>query len=92
MRPSHEMILAGTQESGAEEWLCPNCGRRVLLRWPPNYERRVLEPGDEFATHAGGKGGAMVGQAVLKPSDTTEPRTDERDWLRENGIDWGETA
>jgi hypothetical protein len=42
--------------------------------------------------HAGGKGGALMEQAVVKPREGTEPGTDERDWLRDNGMDWGETA
>jgi hypothetical protein len=50
------MILKGTDESGAEEWYCPTCGRRFLMQWPPNYKKTVLEPGDEYAIHTGGKG------------------------------------
>jgi hypothetical protein len=26
-------------------------GRRLLLRWPPNYSKLVLDPGDEQASH-----------------------------------------
>src|SRR5262245_23033894 len=52
----HQMLLETTHNSGAEEWYCPTCGRRFLLRWPPSYEKVVIEPGDEFATHSGSKG------------------------------------
>jgi hypothetical protein len=52
----HEMVLETTHASGAEEWFCPTCGRRFLLRWPPTYEKIILEPGDEHAAHSGSKG------------------------------------
>ena len=43
----HEMVLEATHPSGEEEWFCPTCGRRFLMRWPPAYEKIVLERGDE---------------------------------------------
>jgi len=52
----HEMVLSATHPSGAEEWLCPTCGRRFLMRWPPSYQKIVLEAGDEYALHSGSKG------------------------------------
>ena len=59
------MILTGTGESGVEEWVCPTCGRRMLLRWPPYYEKFILEQGDDAAIHVGGKGGLRVGPAPV---------------------------
>ncbi len=58
----HTMCLVDTDASGAEEWFCPTCGRCFLLRWPPMYQKTVLDPGDEHATHSGGKGGLMIGR------------------------------
>jgi hypothetical protein len=58
----HTMCLVDTDASGAEEWFCPTCGRCFLLRWPPMYQKTVLDPGDEQATHSGGKGGLMIGR------------------------------
>jgi hypothetical protein len=87
------MILTGSGESGAEEWVCPTCGRRMLLRWPPNYEKLILEYGDEAAIHVGGKGGLRVGQVAATPASVDEvpvvevPEA-ERQWLQDNGIDW----
>jgi hypothetical protein len=52
----HDMVLVSTHEDGAEEWHCPTCGRRFLMRWPPSYERTILVPGDEHAIHSGSKG------------------------------------
>ena len=58
--PQHEMQLETTHPSGAEEWYCPTCGRRFLMHWPPAYEKVLLAPGDENASHSGGKGGLSV--------------------------------
>ena len=66
---SHTMVHAQTYASGAEEWHCPTCGRRMIMQWPPKYKRIVLEPGDELAAHAGGKGGLQVGAAQIVPAE-----------------------
>jgi hypothetical protein len=82
------MVLSGYAESGAEEWTCPACGRRMLLRWPPHFERLVVEGGDVGAVHVGGKGGLRMGGMAIQPGGTgAVPDTDRR-WLHENGIDW----
>jgi hypothetical protein len=87
------MILNGRAESGAEEWVCPTCGRRMLLRWPPDYEKLVLDHGDDSAIHVGGKGGVRVGGFAITPTPEGDMQSAEREWLRDNGIDWdGETA
>ena len=57
---NHEMVLESTDSSGAEEWYCPTCGRRFVLSWPPNYQRTILNAGDELAGHSGGKGGLKM--------------------------------
>ncbi len=84
----HEMVLIGPVDSGAEEWACPTCGRRLLLRWPPNYERLVLDHGDAEAVHIGAKGGVQVSHVAVTPAPASDVPTAEREWLRENGIDW----
>lgn len=81
------MVPAGLTESGAEEWLCPVCDRRILLRWPPRFEMLVVHEGDSAATHAGAKGGVLMGGTVAQASALDVPH-DERRWLRSNGIDW----
>ena len=67
----HEMQLDKTHSSGAEEWYCPRCERRFLLCWPPAYQKVVLEAGDEYATHTGGKGGLRMAPPQI--SDSEEP-------------------
>ena len=57
---SHEMVLDKTYPTGAEEWYCPTCGRRLIMQWPPKYKRIILNSGDEHAAHSGGKGGVKI--------------------------------
>lgn len=68
---SHEMELRGVDEAGMEEWYCPTCGRHFLMRWPPDYNRTILVPGDEYATHVGGKGGLVMGGSAIAGAETT---------------------
>lgn len=84
----HDMVRTGLEESGAEEWLCPVCGRRMLMKWRPRFERLVLEDGDPTAMHAGAKGGALMRTADVAQEPSTEVPASEQLWLRNNGIDW----
>src|SRR5947208_1574244 len=68
----HTMYLVDTQASDAEEWFCPTCGRRFLLRWPPMYRKTVLDPGDECITHSGSKGGLSLGLSSAIQTDMTD--------------------
>jgi hypothetical protein len=89
----HQMVLSGRSELGAEEWACPRCGRRLLLRWPPQPEKLVLEQGDVTAIHVGGKGGVQAGgiTAAAVPASAERQRPDdtgaERQWPDITGID-----
>ncbi len=56
----HEMILEESHPSGADEWYCPTCGRRLLMNYGPEFKKTVLEAGDEYAVHSGGKGGVRM--------------------------------
>lgn len=82
------MIFNGRLESGAEDWACPDCGRRVLLRWPPDYQKLVLAEGDLSAVHTGGKGGFRLSGVAVTPEPAAPIRESERSWLHDNGIDW----
>lgn len=75
----HEMELLGVDETGSEEWYCPSCGRRFLMRWPPNYGRTILVAGDEHVAHVGGKGGLRMGAPSIReaPTSPLEPAEDE---------------
>ena len=78
---THEMVLSSSLASGAEEWACPRCGRRLVLRWPPRSEKLVLDHGDVTALHVGGKGGVRAGglTAAVAPSGA------DQQWLGDIG-------
>ncbi|MWA06691.1 hypothetical protein F8568_041380 [Actinomadura sp. LD22] len=85
MRATHQMRMIRAEASGAEEWACPTCGRRMLLHWPPHYSKQILDPGDESASH--------VGSSTEPPDDQPAPGSTPtacaapRRWLRETGVD-----
>ena len=66
----HVMVLERTHPSGAEEWNCPICRRRFLLNWPPEFQKTILNIGDELAIHSGGKGG--LGMDSLQITEVEE--------------------
>ena len=88
----HEMVHKGTDTSGAEEWLCRECGRHFVIRWRPDLERLVLDPGDESAVHYGRKGEAGIThiRATQVPSEPSTLSEDDawRRWLRDHGMAW----
>ena len=61
----HEMVLEKTYSSGVDEWYCPTCGRRLLMDYGPTFKRTVLDAGDEYAVHSGGKGGLRIGSVKV---------------------------
>lgn len=70
----HTMDLVRNYPNGAEEWVCPTCGRRFLMQWTPEFRRIVLEPGDDLASHTGGKGGIVMGSMqVSQDQDSFDP-------------------
>jgi hypothetical protein len=71
----HQMRLEKTYPSGAEEWLCPSCGRRFLMQWPPVYKRIIMEAGDECAPHSGAKGGIRMGPIQVNSNHDEEETT-----------------
>jgi hypothetical protein len=73
------MRMIRAEASGTEEWACPTCGRRMLLRWPPHYSKRILEPGDESASH--------VGSSTDLPGEDPATCGTQGRWLRETGVD-----
>ncbi|HXQ33753.1 MAG TPA: hypothetical protein VN843_07065 [Anaerolineales bacterium] len=103
-QPRHEMQLKTESTSGAELWYCPRCGRRLLLDWEPKFKKTILEAGDEYAIHSGGKGGLRMGRTqimtVNDPSFEEEhPIEDARlapweEWLEESDFEdlWDDEA
>ena len=67
----HEMVLDLTHASGAEEWFCPTCGRRMTIIWHP-WKKIMLEQGDIYAAHRASKGGLRIGPTTPKQGQDTE--------------------
>lgn len=61
-KQSHAMRLETTHPSGAEEWLCLECGRRFVAQWEPRFRRVVLVPGRDEIVH--------MGQAISNLNET----------------------
>jgi hypothetical protein len=81
------MTLTKSLEPGVDEWSCARCGRRLLIRRPPAFEKLVLERGDEWAAHVGGTGGLQVAAAGAQPPSPDLP-PQAREWLADHGIEW----
>lgn len=59
----HTMDLFREHE-GTEEWLCPECGRHLLVNWNPKFKRTILEAGDQSVGHSGFKNSIKVEDLV----------------------------
>ena len=70
----HEMRLEITHPSGAEEWSCPECGRRFIAQWEPKFRRVVLEHGQENMIHVG-QGMILLGDVSTR-SENDDPAND----------------
>ena len=86
----HEMLLEKTHPSGAEEWYCPTCERRMTITWQP-WKKIILEPGDIYAAHGGSKGILKIGPLQINhenkvgPPSATEPSVEDpylAPWVR----------
>lgn len=77
----HAMHLSHSHASGAEEWHCPTCSRRLLVWRLPTYQKVVLHAGDERAIHSGGSGGALA-QVQSATSDDAALAEGLRPWLK----------
>jgi hypothetical protein len=86
----HQMELVRRDSREGDEWHCPTCGRRIVLRMPPHYTRRVVEAGDEQAMHAGMKGMTTIQPAVDEWAAVVDSEVDDwRSWLEDGGLeDW----
>ena len=81
----HEMVLEITHPSGAQGWHCPTCGRRILLRVPPDNEMVIIDVGDQSASHSGSTGGLRVGVVRVMERDEEPYEISEeslRPWIK----------
>ena len=66
----HDMQLQQSFPSGAQEWLCTTCKRRVVIESGSNRVKIIaLEPGDERAIHSTSSGGLRVAASQARESD-----------------------
>ncbi len=93
----HTMILERTHDTGAEEWVCPTCGRRFVAQWTPTIRRLILNAGDETVSHSGGgldlttavdRSPRPAERAEEEPHDGVELDSLWGDWLQ--SLDFGE--
>lgn len=63
--PVHQMEITAETETGWEIWTCPDCGRKLMIQWEP-FTKLTIFDGDEYAMHAGGKGGLTVGSMEVR--------------------------
>lgn len=72
----HQMVFTGVDHGGADELYCPTCGRKIAVSWSPEFQKIVLEPGDELAIHSAGTGGLSMGAPEVSQQEET-PDADE---------------
>ena len=84
----HEMTRTRSLEPGVEERSCTRCARRLLLRRPPEFEKVVLDRGDEWAVHVGATGGLRLGPMEANPAGPGDLSPQDRGWLADHGIEW----
>jgi hypothetical protein len=81
----HQMKLASTHPSGAEEWVCPDCGRRFVAQWEPKFRRVILNPGQTEIAHVGQTMNLLFEAENVTGEDTStvEPGLQDvwKDWL-----------
>jgi hypothetical protein len=66
----HQVYLEIVHPSGAEQWRCPTCGRRLVLNFPPGTETLILERGDKYALTWGTSTGTIAAvKIVLETGD-----------------------
>ncbi len=95
----HEMAFEKKLASGADEWVCPVCGRRVIISWEPTFKRTVLDDGDPTVSHSAFKNGQQMDEIMASPL-TGEPGQDDidssvdesrlapwREWLEKSHFD-----
>lgn len=77
----HVMERVQGYDTGAEEWACPTCGRRLLRHAHPAHATTVLAAGDATASHCGGSGAPLAAQAPAAGADDI-PLEMLRPWLK----------
>jgi hypothetical protein len=72
----HVMELVAEYADGSQEWHCPTCGRRFIMKWPPDYNRAILDEGNPNAVHSGEVNGLDIAQYVDSAPDLSTKDSD----------------
>ena len=57
---NHQMILEKIYPTGAQEWFCEGCSRRLLIQLEPIFNFMVLTIGDDSVPHTRSSGAAPI--------------------------------
>lgn len=71
----HTMDLIREHE-GTEEWLCPECGRHMLVNWRPAFKRTILEAGDQSAGHSAFKSNVQLEELMDVQAEDASTHTE----------------
>ena len=90
IQEQHQMELVETHDTGEEEWQCLQCKRRFLVQWPPKYKKVIIEAGDEYAIHGGGKGGIVIQSPQISQNDESDIHLSEEWHSAFDELDFGD--
>jgi hypothetical protein len=57
------------------------------MQWPPDYQKIILESGDEYATHSASKGGLRIGPPEIRGAEDDPILSDELRAALEEALD-----
>ncbi len=70
----HEMRLAMTHPSGAQEWFCPRCGQRFVMQLKPVFNIIDLDAGNKSVSHTGSMGDLRIDSSQVRSTAHDEPK------------------
>jgi hypothetical protein len=69
----HEMQLEKIHPSGAQEWFCPICMHRFVVKWQPTFNIIDLEAGDRHVSHVGSTDGLRISPPEMRRVGPEDP-------------------
>jgi len=75
----HQMILEKTYSTGAQEWFCEGCSRRLLIQFEPIFSFMVLTVGDDNLPHTRSTGALPIEDVEKMADDEDELPKDLRE-------------
>lgn len=81
--PAHQLVMVSAYLSGAQEFLCPSCGFRLLRTRLPDEQFIVLIPGNDPSAHQDFSGPLSASQSSALPP----PLAPWLDWIHKIDFD-----